>query len=235
MKITELFHSIQGEGKLAGVPSVFIRTMGCNLRCVWCDTPYSSWEPVGTEMSIAEIIAKTLACNTSHVVLTGGEPLLQPELPELITQLKGHGKHITIETAGTLWQDLPAGIHIDLASVSPKLSNSTPHQRDGGRFAIMHDKQRINLEVLHCFASSPAILDSQWKFVVSTPDDLAEIHALIRQLPPIPPHNILLMPEGITPEALAQKSRWLADLCKQHNHRFAPRLHIALYGNTPGT
>ena len=76
MKVSEIFYSIQGEGSLAGVPSVFVRVSGCNLRCVWCDTPYTSWNPEGREMSIGEILAQSTSYGASHVVLTGGEPMI---------------------------------------------------------------------------------------------------------------------------------------------------------------
>src|ERR1700704_5838800 len=102
MKVSEIFYSIQGEGMLTGVPSVFVRTSGCNLRCVWCDTPYTSWTPEGPEMAIEEI-AKEVARYpaTAHVVITGGEPMLFPSVVELAARLKAAGHHITIETAGT--------------------------------------------------------------------------------------------------------------------------------------
>ena len=88
MRIAEIFHSIQGEGLLAGVPSIFIRTSGCNLRCHWCDTPYASWKPEGPEISIEEILKKLTQWNCDHVVLTGGEPMIAPDLHELATALK---------------------------------------------------------------------------------------------------------------------------------------------------
>src|SRR3954452_1088468 len=99
MFISEIFYSIQGEGELTGVPSVFVRTSGCNLRCRWCDTMYASWEPEGEVMSIAQIVGEVEKHPASHVVLTGGEPMVAKELPELARVLRRSGKHITIETA----------------------------------------------------------------------------------------------------------------------------------------
>src|SRR5690606_9472705 len=114
MLISEIFYSIQGEGLLTGVPSVFVRTSGCNLRCNWCDTPYASWKPEGTQMSVDEIVAAIKQHTAArHVVLTGGEPMLAKELPELAAALKCDGYHLTIETAATI---APNGIACDLAS-----------------------------------------------------------------------------------------------------------------------
>src|SRR5258706_8851752 len=116
MKIAEIFYSIQGEGILTGVPSVFVRTSGCNLRCQWCDTPYTSWNPEGREMTQDEILAEVRAHQPSHVVVTGGEPMIAPGIVELTQQL---GTHVTIETAGTVYKPVTC----DLMSISPKLAN----------------------------------------------------------------------------------------------------------------
>src|SRR3954466_5525232 len=103
MRIAEIFYSIQGEGRLAGVPSVFIRTSGCNLRCVWCDTPYTSWEPEGEEMELDAIVAQAKSHPARHAVLTGGEPMISPDIEELSGRLKAEDFHITIETAATVF------------------------------------------------------------------------------------------------------------------------------------
>lgn len=124
MRISEIFYSIQGEGELTGVPSVFIRTSGCNLRCRWCDTPYASWNPEGEERSIDSILEEVQKHPARHCVLTGGEPMIARGIHELAAALRADGLHITIETAGTI---PPSDIACDLASLSPKLSNSTPN------------------------------------------------------------------------------------------------------------
>src|SRR5690349_12088167 len=115
MKICEIFYSIQGEGKLLGVPSVFVRASGCNLRCVWCDTPYASWDPQGEDVSVDEIVRRVSAHEANHVVVTGGEPMIMPEVVALCDALKSHGHHITIETAATVYKP---GTKVDLASLS---------------------------------------------------------------------------------------------------------------------
>ena len=229
MRIAEIFHSIQGEGLLAGVPSIFIRTSGCNLRCHWCDTPYASWKPEGPEMSVEEILEKVTEWNCDHVVLTGGEPMITLDLPELAAVLKKQNKHITIETAGTI---LPNGIPCDLASLSPKLSNSTPPPERDPAWAKKHEAIRLQPEVISEWIRKYPF---QLKFVVSSENDLVEIKDLLSRLPPVPLHQILLMPEGIDVKTLATRSPWLVDICKREGFRFCPRLHIELFGHTRGT
>jgi 7-carboxy-7-deazaguanine synthase len=229
MRIAEIFQSIQGEGLLAGVPSIFIRTSGCNLRCHWCDTPYASWKPEGPEMSVEEILKKLTDWNCDHVVLTGGEPMIAPDLPELATALKKQKKHITIETAGTI---PPNGIPCDLASLSPKLSNSTPPPERDSAWTKKHEAARLQPKVISEWIRN---YDFQLKFVVSTENDLAEIKDLLSRLPPVPLHQILLMPEGIDVKALSTRSPWLIEICKREGFRFCPRLHIELFGHTRAT
>ncbi len=229
MRIAEIFHSIQGEGLLAGVPSVFVRTSGCNLRCHWCDTPYASWKPEGPEMSVEEIQKKVLGWNCRHVVLTGGEPMITPDLPALAASLKKAGKHITIETAATV---VPAGIACDLASLSPKLSNSTPPPARDPAWAKKHEATRLQPSVISDWIRNYAF---QLKFVVSTERDISEIKNLLSLLPPAPFHQILLMPEGIDFQNLAEKAGWLVEVCKREGFRFCPRLQIELFGHTRGT
>ena len=229
MRIAEIFYSIQGEGLLAGVPSIFIRTSGCNLRCHWCDTPYASWKPEGPEMSIEEILKKISGWDCNHIVLTGGEPMIAPDLPELATVLKKQKKHITIETAGTI---PPNGIPCDLASISPKLSNSTPPPERDPAWAKKHEATRLQPEVISEWIRKYPF---QLKFVVSSENDLAEIKDLLSRLPPVPLHQILLMPEGIDVKTLATRSPWLVDICKREGFRFCPRLHIELFGHTRAT
>jgi 7-carboxy-7-deazaguanine synthase len=243
MKIAEIFYSIQGEGKLAGVPSVFVRVAGCNLRCVWCDTPYASWEAEGPEMMAGRVVAEVMKHPAGPVVVTGGEPMMFPDLPAVIGRLKAAGKHVTVETAGTLWvEGLPAG-GIDLASVSPTLGNSLPTARAGGRFAAMHERQRENMEVLEKFAlgGGGAVRECQWKVVVAAPGDLVEVEGLIARLNGRLPggsrvarQDIVLMPEGVDAGVLTERSRWLAELCKEKGYRMSPRLQVMLWGNRRG-
>src|SRR5688572_13473577 len=104
MKVAEVFFSIQGEGSLVGVPSAFVRTTGCNLRCEWCDTPYTSWEPEGEDLAVATVLARVASYNVRHVVVTGGEPLIAAGVEELCGGLRAAGHHITVETAATVFR-----------------------------------------------------------------------------------------------------------------------------------
>lgn len=229
MKLSELFFSIQGEGKLAGVPSVFIRTTGCNLRCSWCDTPYTSWQPEGSDWSIDQIIEEVRRHPASFVVITGGEPMIQPEITELTARLRSSGLHITVETAGTVWRE----VDCDLASISPKLANSTPWEREGGRFARSHEEARINFPVIRRLREAAA--DYQLKFVVESEADLEEIRQILDELSEVRPEDVLLMPEGRTTLETHRRAPQVAEVCKRTGFRYCPRLHLDLYGNTRGT
>jgi 7-carboxy-7-deazaguanine synthase len=229
MRLSEIFFSLQGEGKLLGVPSVFIRASGCNLRCTWCDTPYASWNPEGENFTVDQIIEKVALHPAKHVVVTGGEPMIMPDIVELCAALKSRDLHVTMETAATVF----APAQIDLASLSPKLANSTPHERDGGRFAVAHEKNRINIPVIQQFIDASP--DFQLKFVISSESDLNEIRAILVQLKNWTPADVLLMPEGIDAATLQARSAWIGEICKREGFRFCPRLHVLLYGNTRGT
>jgi 7-carboxy-7-deazaguanine synthase len=226
VKISELFHSLQGEGKLTGVPSVFVRASGCNLRCIWCDTPYASWEPEGNDLPIDQIVAQVRAFNTRHVVLTGGEPLIMPQIERLCEALKFDDHHITVETAATVYKPLK----LDLASLSPKLSNSTPL---GTHFESSHEKQRLNLPVIQQFIDTSP--DFQLKFVVSNEIDMDEIRGILHQLKGWKPEDIQLMPEGTDAATLDSRAGWIVQICKQFGFRYCPRLHVHLFGHTRGT
>ncbi|MEI6377621.1 MAG: 7-carboxy-7-deazaguanine synthase QueE [bacterium] len=232
MRISEIFHSIQGEGLLLGVPSVFVRTSGCNLRCRWCDTPYASWNPEGEEMGIPEIIERVRAYDCSHVVLTGGEPMVASGISTLSAALRAEGMHITIETAGTV---APGEIACDLASLSPKLKNSTPDAEQAGPWRDRHESTRLQPEIIRQWLERGP---SQLKFVVSAVEDLPEIEELLNEVGSIPGFTrdrVLLMPEGTDVETLRERGPLLAELCLEHGFRFAPRVHIELFGNTRGT
>jgi 7-carboxy-7-deazaguanine synthase len=228
MRIAEIFYSVQGEGRLLGIPSVFVRTSGCNLRCVWCDTPYTSWKPEGKECGLRDILAEVGRHPTSYVVITGGEPLLAGEIGALTARLKKKKYHITIETAGTIFKTVAC----DLISLSPKLSNSTPWKRKRGQFSQMHEERRLNLPVIQYFIDR---YDYQLKFVVERRSDFAEIQGILKRLRGVQPPHVVIMAQGRTKKELRDKAPWIVAMCKARGFRYTPRLQIDLYGNRRGT
>jgi len=238
LPINELFASLQGEGELAGVPSVFVRTSGCNLRCWFCDSYHTSWEPTHAWLGVDEIVAEVREHDQiDHVVLTGGEPLLHEESVALLERLAELDYHTTVETNGTIHREAP----IDLASVSPKLASSTPtgdrDPKGDGEWADRHEERRIDLEALSALVED---YDHQLKFVVTGSEDLPEIEALLADLRevtsvPVADEDVLLMPEGQTREELDERRVAVAELAAAHGYRYTPRLHVDLWNDAPGT
>lgn len=237
MRIAEIFRSLQGEGRLTGVESVFVRTSGCNLRCRFCDTRYTSWEPEGDYLSVEEVLArveKTAMPPTAgeaalrHVVVTGGEPMLLPELVPLCAALRRRGLHVTIETAGTHYQP----VECDLMAVSPKLSNSTPHADEAPEWIALHERNRAAPDVLRRLNAE---YDCQFKFVVASLADCAEVAAYLADFPEIDRRRVLLMPMGTEAVELAAKAQWLEPYCLEHGLTFCPRRHIEWFGCRRGT
>ena len=228
MRIAEIFHSRQGEGLLTGTESVFVRTSGCNLRCWFCDTPYTSWAAEGTDLSIEEVLSRVGEWDTRHVVITGGEPMLLAELVPLTTDLAAQGRHITIETAGTL--DLP--VTCDLMSISPKLGNSTPPREKHPRWSARHDRTRHAPDVIRRLSRD---YNYQLKFVVDRPEDCREVEQYLREFPEIDRDRVLLMPQGTDTAALDERASWLIPYCRESGMRYCPRKQIEWYGMLRGT
>lgn len=225
MRISEVFHSIQGEGQFAGTPSAFVRTTGCNLRCWFCDTEYTSWEPEGDQRDWRSVFQQTRGFECEHVVVTGGEPLLQPDVVPLTLALKEAGHYVTIETAGTVYRP----VHADLISLSPKLSNSTPRS---GRWVQRHERDRDKQQVVQRLIGQ---FPYQLKFVIDARDDLDEVQEYLLRFPDVPAKNVWLMPQAKTNEELQERSAWLIAEAERLGFRLSPRLHIELYGNKRGT
>lgn len=223
MFVAETFVSLQGEGMLAGTPSLFIRTSGCNLHCVWCDTPYTSWHPEGRRSSVRELVARATVAGLRHVVITGGEPLLQRELRLLTEALKVNGHHLTVETAGTLVTDFVC----DLLSVSPKTSNSDP----GGKPAARHRALRADLGPLRRLLDR--FPEHQAKFVVEGERDLDEVLEIVEQVP-LAHERVLLMPQARSAAELASRAGEVGRLCVLHGFRYSPRLQLELFGGGRG-
>ncbi|NBW96737.1 MAG: 7-carboxy-7-deazaguanine synthase QueE [Planctomycetia bacterium] len=232
MRIAEIYASLQGEGLLAGTPSTFVRTSGCNLRCIWCDTPFTSWQPEGSEKSVADVLAAVDVLYPQHVVVTGGEPLLFADVADLCRRLRAAGRHVTIETAGTVWLDAPA----DLMSISPKLSTSGPPADTPGGWQARHEAARRADDVLvRLLATAPY----QLKFVIDSVADIAEALAWVGDLEvagkPVDRRRVLFMPQARMPEELATKTAWLAGECARLGVGLARRHHIEWFGAVRGT
>ena len=228
MRIAEIYGSIQGEGVFTGTPSVFVRASGCNLRCWFCDTPYTSWQPEGDDLGVDEIFEQVALIGAEHVVLTGGEPMLFAELIPLAERLRDAGKHITIETAGTLY--LP--VACDLMSISPKLGNSTPSFARAGRWRRRHARSRHVPDVMHRLLAE---YDYQLKFVIDAPADLDDVERWLEQFPEVERSRVLLMPQGTGREELGERELWLAPYCLEHGLGYCPRRQIEWFGLARGT
>lgn len=223
LRISELYASLQGEGLLVGTPSVFVRVSGCNLRCVFCDTPYASWEPEGEHRPVEEVVREVLDLEPRHVVLTGGEPMIFPEIVDLCRLLKENGRHVTIETAGTRTQPVAC----DLMSISPKLSNSDPGEEVAGSWARRHRERRENLVVVRQLMRD---YPYQLKFVVGQPSDLDELLDYLERLGNASPERTLLMPQGVDAATLSGIAAWLEPFCDERGFGFCPRKHIEWFG-----
>ena len=237
MQIIELYPCIQGEGKLTGKSSILIRTTGCNLRCEWqdkenkitkCDTPYTSWKPEkGQDISVENVIGKCFKDypNIKHIIISGGEPFLQPELPKFTAVLRYYGYHITIETNGTLHNP---GVICDLLSVSPKTYNSIPKSPGTEREKELHTKALHNSK--DAIKWNSRLYNCQFKFVVNSAGDTEEI-LLFQKTYDIKSDDIYLMPEGTEPEHLARYDKLCQDLAIKHGWNYSDRIHLRVHGN----
>lgn len=228
MRIAEIYRSIQGEGFLTGASSVFVRASGCNLRCWFCDTPYASWQPEGRDMSVDEIVAQVEEWDTRHVVVTGGEPMLFAELIPLCKKFREIGRHVTIETAGTL--HLP--VECDLMSISPKFASSAPGAEHHPHWHRRHERERHRPEVVRRLVGE---FEYQIKFVVDSHDDLDAVRGYLAELPEIKRERVLLMPQGNSPEQLDARGSWLRPFCEGEGLTFCPRKQIEWFGPVRGT
>lgn len=236
MKVAELYRSLQGEGLLAGTPSAFVRTSGCNLRCRWCDTPFTSWEPVGDECSSSEVVHRIESLGCTHVVVTGGEPLLFADVTRTCRELRSLGYHVTVETAGTvLNSDASAGELADLFSISPKLASSTPPADTPGGWHRRHEAARRRDDVV---ASLMRAGNYQLKFVIDSEADLAEACSWLTSIESVTHldrSRVFLMPQGIDEATLAATAAWLEPASVREGLRFAPRHHLTWFGHTRGS
>lgn len=224
-RICEIYPSIQGEGLLTGIASVFVRTSGCNLRCWFCDTPFASWQPEGDYKSVQQIIQQVLSHDVQHVVLTGGEPMIFPAIGQLTEAIRAVGRHLTIETAGTIWHPLEC----DLWSISPKLAGSAP--KSAGAWQLAHHRRRHRLDVVRQMMQQAY----QLKFVVDNLGEAMEVLQYLEQLGPYESNRVLLMPQGTTVEALDSQAHWLVPWCQKYGLTYCQRSHIYWFGNRRST
>lgn len=220
----EIFYSLQGEGVSMGKPAVFLRLALCNLRCSWCDTAYSwKWNPGEMarhvmDMPPEDVAARVSAFPVKHMVVTGGEPLLQQEeLVRLCSLLPGYT--VEVETNGTLIPAPGLDAVTEQYNVSPKLGHSGNEP-----------SRSLVPESLSWFAQCPR---AWFKFVVASPQDIDEVLELQKAYSLFSDH-ILLMPRGTTSEELASARVWLAEECLKHGYRLTDRLHVHLWGSKPG-
>lgn len=234
MKVVELFSTMQGEGKYLGVPSYFIRTTGCNLRCAWqnidssvtiCDTPYTSFNPEkGADIVVKGVINHLKKSNINHVVITGGEPTLNNDLSDIVNQFCDNGYHVTVETNGVIYHK---GMPRAFMSLSPKLKSSYSQESDKER--ELHLKNNNFMESCREWMRSN---DYQFKFVGNDKNDVNEVRDIQSQLS-IPNNKIYLMPQGISQEQFKNRE-WLIDVCIKNGWNYTPRLHIDVWGNVRG-
>lgn len=248
--------TVQGEGKLVGMPSMFVRLQGCNLRCIWtgrdgkvcmCDTAHTSFgggEP--KTISVGEAIA-TLRDNMggmSHVVVTGGEPLLQKEpLGELLRRCREEGWHTTLETNGTIY-DEEVSRWTSLMSISPKLKSSIPTEE---KLAAVNEKETVATKrhkelifdkepITKLIASAKEYNnDVQVKFVVSQESDEKEIKEEFADvLSMLKPDDIVIMPMGKRHSEIEESNKAALQMAIKNGWRYTPRLHIDLFGDKEG-
>jgi len=235
MKIVEQFETIQGEGKYVGVPSYFIRTTGCNLRCEWpnpdgtttrCDTPYTSFNPEkGQDLDIDKVFETLRLSKIEHIVITGGEPTMQNDLKGAAELFDKRGYHVTLETNGTKFiKDLPA-----FMSISPKLSSSYAQTNEREKGLHIRNNNFMDTIVDYMLHN-----DYQLKFVGNDSKDLEQILDIQRILH-VPKHKIYIMPQGITTEQFKDREQMLVKFCIEHGFNYSPRLHIDIWGNKRGT
>lgn len=228
MRIAEIYKSIQGEGFLTGTESLFIRTSGCNLRCWFCDTPYASWKPEGEDLPVPEILWRVDGFDCEHVVVTGGEPMLYAELMPLCRRLRETGRHVTVETAGTLY--LPVDCH--LMSISPKFASSAPSEVEHPGWNLRHEQTRHAPDVIRAMVRQ---FPYQFKFVIDSLADVEDVESYLREFPEIDRGRAMLMPQGTDSDSLARVADWLEPYCQENDLLYCPRMQIEWFGLARGT
>jgi len=225
LRVSEFFCSIQGEGISAGARCLFVRLATCNLRCSFCDTPYS-WDFTRYDsdqevqkLEIGELARRIAGAAEGRLVLTGGEPLIQQDGLVRLVALLPERLIIEVETNGTLAPCPELLARVDQWNVSPKLSNSGEPQR-----------RRLLPAVLARFAAS----GRAWlKLVVGSSQDCQEAAELVQSLG-WPPERVLLMPEARSRTQLGERAPLVREAARALGLGFSPRLHLELYDGARG-
>ncbi len=227
MWVIEIFQSKQGEGLWTGISSVFVRTLGCPLRCRFCDTAYAQSrgsDEIGADLSPEEIAGRVFLLGQQHVVITGGEPMQQTEISQLTKILNDYDYQITIETSGIF----DVHVHCDLMSISPKLRNSKPAGAGDVPRVQQHEDMRHRPDVVQQLIRRH---EYQLKFVVDTPADMDEVEEYLADLQGVSPERVLLMPQAIDTETMKKKAKWISAFCEAKGFSFCPRMQIFWYGH----
>lgn len=225
IQICEMFYSIQGEGRLQGVPSVFLRLTGCNLNCEWCDTSEVLENHTRVKYTDGELLQEIKKYPCSHVVITGGEPTLCREINSWILLFKENGYMVTVETNATI----PINLACDLVSMSPKLSNSIPVSAGNRGIMDSHDRKRINIEAIKNFIKHQ---DYQIKFVCrALQSDMDEVKGILEQIGTYDNTKVMIMPLADSRDELYAIQRDLVRLCISNNFRYANRLQLQIWDN----
>ena len=226
MQVLEIYQSKQGEGIWMGQSSVFVRFLGCPLHCRFCDTVYARFNAedssIGADLTPEEVVGRVLLLDLPHVVLTGGEPMLSPEIVELTKLLKGFDYQITVETSGIFFHPVVC----DLMSISPKLRNTVPV--DDIAVIQEHDRNRSRPEIVQQLILR---YNYQLKFVVDLEQDLNDVEEYLASFHGIAPNKVLLMPQAIDAETMHQKATWIEPFCKAKGYRYCPRMQLIWYGH----
>ncbi|MFW6026457.1 MAG: 7-carboxy-7-deazaguanine synthase QueE [Candidatus Woesearchaeota archaeon] len=237
---------VQGEGKRTGVRSSFVRTNACNLKCAWtnsdgtitkCDTPYTSWFPEQSNMQTADEIVGQLRQyeqngEINDVIISGGEPMMQGGIEQLIQQLIEQDKFVTVETNGTIYKELGEN-HPHLYSISPKLDSATPFHDD--KAAKIHIRNNVLDNSIPRFVDgmNKGHFDAQFKFVYNEPADIEQIEQF-RDKYSVGKDKIWLMPQGDTLELQIANTQRTMDEVINNGYNMSTRLHILAYSDKRG-
>lgn len=211
--VVDIFRSIQGEGGLAGVPSVFVRLAGCPIRCPWCDTQYAWTAKEHPQYTVRQIVDQVHALDDAHVVLTGGEPLIHRYAGDLIDALSPAGRHVTVETAGVVYRKFTC----QLVSISPKLPGALNRRSCTETF-----KPRVIRRLVDQGKQA------QIKFVAGKHAHVVEILRACERLTFLDRAQMMLMPLARTRSVYLRTAPKVARWALKYGFRFSPRLQLTL-------